>query len=798
MPSFLKDLSLRRRSRQSFHTTTTTTTPSTQNTSSNTSSTENDGTSDERPQNKSTSTLSSFYDKQSPPATFGRQKSRSSSHLVGMNGNSNGNGNPPPVPNGTRPRLPSDQRSSQRYSLLGGPSSQYGDAPRQSPATSPLAPRVTSVSDGSWVHQKVLLISGECADTQRPIDGTMTVCHHQDTFPPTHWPVSDSHFKALLYLQPGPNRLRLDFTSPKLSSTNGQMQVHSSWISINFLPLISSPPLQLCILVARDSPETFDAVPERIQKEGNGLSTAIRKFRMAAYLWQAFTAEQMNRNGFGRRCYRYEEEWQPGSLSWKDAEVGAMRNEAKIHVIRLPQSVAEIQDLNLAQQYGPATKKGDLFGIASEAVRAYFGPKPGQRQYVSCMFLDAHWDKKVGTVRAHAALGGGDDTIKLAIFGSHCLQSYPSHIEEVVPAFTDCTRTDTDHVANDCGESGSNWEAANIGIGAHLHETGHLLGCPHQESGIMLRDYVRLHRTFLTRESYSTRTKQQGLRLCLPKDECAWHRLDTLRFRFHPCFQLPADPATAPSTDTSVQVWTVDNGTILITAATGVAWIELFPEGDDICHHWIEYLDQNNPGVGPPRQITLTEEKLREALPTEKRKKKLKFQIFSCGGNDHTVEDLSSLTSKTHRLKLPDGRQGFRSAKLGHSGLPASEPHELILGSCQKPSRLLRSIRIYSGQSLDGMEFFYEDGRAELFGKRGGKRGGDEFVLDTRRGEMLLGFYLRAGAWVDGVEVLTSTGRRSGVFGNATGGSGYVPPFSLHFSENFVVSGGSYCHLELY
>ena len=69
----------------------------------------------------------------------------------------------------------------------------------------------------------------------------------------------------------------------------------------------SSPPLQLCILVAKDSPQTFDAVPERVEKEGNGLSTAIKKFRMAAYLWQAFTAEQMNRNGFGRRCYRYEE-----------------------------------------------------------------------------------------------------------------------------------------------------------------------------------------------------------------------------------------------------------------------------------------------------------------------------------------------------------------------------------------------------------------------------------------------------------------------------------------------------------
>lgn len=45
---------------------------------------------------------------------------------------------------------------------------------------------------------------------------------------------------------------------------------------------------------------------------------------------------------------------------------------------------------------------------------------------------------------------------------------------------------------------------------------------------------------------------------------------------------------------------------------------------------------------------------------------------------------------------------------------------------------------------------------------------------DTRRGEILLGFYVRAGHWIDAIEVLTSLGRKSGVFGSATGGSGYV------------------------
>ncbi|GAB7365861.1 hypothetical protein MBLNU230_g7191t2 [Neophaeotheca triangularis] len=782
MPSFLKDLSIRRRSKTSVRTSNTN--GSSENSSSNAS---NDGNEQPAHHSKSSSTLSSFFDRQSPPTTLSSEKSRSSSHLPSLSGSGSGT-KTPPLTNGTgRPRLPSSQ--SNRYSLvvmkahtrhlqnlanqrsLQGSTSPNGDAlSRTTPATSPLAPRVLSVSDGSWVHQKVLLIFGQCGDPANPLDGQLTVSHHQENFPSTQWPVSDGYFKALVYLNPGPNRLRLDFSSPKLPAPNSSIPAHSSWININFLPLISSPPLQLVILVAKDSPETFDAVPERIQKEGNSLATAVRKFRMAAYLWQAFTAEQMNRNGFGRRCYRYEEEWQPGSLTWRDLETGQMRNEAKIHIVRMKQTVEEIRDLNIAQQYGPAKKKGDLFSIATDAVRGYFGPRPGQRQYVSCMFLDSHWDKKIGTIRGHAALGGGDDTIKLAIFGSQSLQSYPAHIEEVVPAFTDCTRTDTNYVANDCNEGGSNWEAANIGIGAHMHETGHLLGCPHQESGVMLRDYTRLNRTFTTREPYSTRTKQQGMRLCMPRDECGWHRLDALRFRFHPCFALPTDSAL--NTDTSVQCWTVDNGNVLITAATGVAWIELYPEGDDVCHHWIEYAET---GPSAPRQVTLTEDELRQRLPEGKRKRKFKIKVFSCGGSEHTVQDFSKLTSKEGKIKLPDGRAGFKSSKLGHSKMSGSQSQELIFGSFMvnhKQTKLMLGVRVFHGSSIDGLEFYYDDGQSELFGKRGGKPGGSEFALDVRRGEQIIGFYLRAGAWIDGVQILTSLGRRSEVFGNANGGSG--------------------------
>ncbi|KAL8739241.1 MAG: hypothetical protein Q9181_000132 [Wetmoreana brouardii] len=596
------------------------------------------------------------------------------------------------------------------------------------PPTSAFAPRVLSITDNSWVNQKILLIYGQIADpSQQALDGSLTVCHHQDNFPPTVWPVNDSHFKALVHLSPGPNRLRFDFSSPKVASNNSSIPAHSSWININCLPVTTSPPVQLVILLGKDSPGIFDAVPERVHREGNDLDTAKRKFRMAAYLWQAFTGEQMYRNGFGRRSFRFEEEWQSGTLTFRDRASGQMRSEAKIHVVRCDKTVKELRDLNLAQQYDKASRKGDLFNIAMEAMKGYFKPTQGQTQYVSVLLLDAHWDTKYKTITGHAALGGGSNEVRLAVFGSQALQSYPSCLEEVVPAFTDCTRTDTSFVANDCNESGSNWEAANIGIGAHLHETGHMLGCPHQESGIMLRDYIRFNRTFSCREPYSTRTKSPGMRLCLPKDECGWHRLDTLRFRHHPCFRLPSDSPI--NGDESVRMWPVDNGKVIITAPTGLAFIEIFTGDDSTCHAWIEYSNGDGSSGGPPRQLVLTENDLKFRLAEDRKNQKIKLCIHSVGQGDHTVEDFGQLTSKSSVVKLPNGQIGFKSGQLGTSQQAGSRPEQVILQSTVKQTKLLTSVKVYHGFAVDGIEFFYEDLTSQLFGKRGGQPGGSEFPL---------------------------------------------------------------------
>lgn len=539
---------------------------------------------------------------------------------------------------------------------------------------------------------------------------------------------------------PGANRLRFEFSSPKLANSGSSNPIHASHLTVHMIPPVGAPPLQLAILLAKDSPGTFDAVPARIEREGNGLDVAIRKFRMAAYLWQAFTAEQMWRNKLGRRVFRFEEEWTTGAATHRDREHGVLRSEARVHVIRTEKTIAELRDLNRAQQNSNATDAGGLYGITADAVRDYFKPLPGQKLYVSVLLLDAHWDTSSKTIVGHAALGGQVGDIHLGIFGSHCLQSYPTSLEEVVPAFTDCTPTDINHVGNDCNDAGSSWEAANIGIGTHLHETGHLLGLPHQESGVMARDYVKLNRSFLTREAYSTRTRSKGGPVS-QEDECTWHRLDCLRLRSHPCFRLPNDPPSNP--DISVQGWPSEGGTLAVTAASGVAYLEIFAEGDDVCHAWVEYTPTDN-GSGIRRLVSLSEQDLRSRLPEGKRKGKLRISVKSFAGGALEVDDFGKLCSKEEScLKLPSAVPGlpksaFRGKRLGHGRMEGSEGQEFVFTSALRQDRVLSRIVFYHGSAVDGLEFVYDDDSRQLFGKKGGKEGGDVFDMGTFRPSYLM------------------------------------------------------------
>ncbi|KAL1957969.1 hypothetical protein VTO42DRAFT_5361 [Malbranchea cinnamomea] len=736
--SFFKEL--RRRSKPNFRTS-----PSYQESSQSNGDLSGVSTVDSSQSSQKTSPPSLAQDQPALPAT----KSK-------VEVNENGNGSSPIPPQ--RP-VPISLQSS-RSSVVGVHSASQNELPRHHAPISPYAPRIESISDNSWVHQKVLLVYGQIGDAYRhSVNGTLTVIHPHDSFPSTVWPVRESYFKALVHLVPGPNKIRLDYTPSKTTHHT----VHSSSININYLPLTNVPPLHLAIVLADDSTGQFDTAPGGAPSdESSCLDLAIRKFRMAAYLWQAFTGEQMYRNNFGRRCFRFEEEWQTGTLSAKDTETGQMRNEATVHIIRVPEAVAALR------LYAHET----LCRVVANAVIKHFDLKPGQNQYVSALFLDSHWDKECNRITGDLVAGSSEGAIKMALFGSAGLHSYPSCMEEVVSAFTDCKRTDPEYVAS---QYGSNWETAASCIGAHLRETGRLLGCFPRDTGIMGPDYVRFNRSFTTWEPFRSGTKSQGLRLCLSADEADWHRLDVLRFRFHPLFRLPSD-AQVP--DDSVEVWPVENDKILVTSGSGVAFVEIFVEDEAVCANFIEYVNADAGNSAIPRQVTLTEQGIRHRLPAQSKKaKRIRLVIYSGKLRIRVVDDLSQLKSKRSLVMLSKHQTGYRGGMIEFPLSKNDCPEDLVLESCIQ-TKLLVSVKVYLDNFVTGIEFGYEDLTSQLFGKKTSHPATGEFVLDTRRGEVILGFYVRFDRYLEGLEILTSLGRKSGVYGSPSGGVSrtLIPP----------------------
>lgn len=111
-----------------------------------------------------------------------------------------------------------------------------------------------------------------------------------DIFSATKWTVCNGYFKALVRLEPGPNKLRFEYINSRSSS-------FSTEFLINMLPLSANTPLQLAVLIGSDSSgernRRFGG--ENSQKDDENWSDVIvKKLRMAGYVetfvtWMSLT-----------------------------------------------------------------------------------------------------------------------------------------------------------------------------------------------------------------------------------------------------------------------------------------------------------------------------------------------------------------------------------------------------------------------------------------------------------------------------------------------------------------------------
>nr|GAT46402.1 predicted protein [Mycena chlorophos] len=410
-----------------------------------------------------------------------------------------------------------------------------------SPERGPRPPKVTivdhdfvvNVEDGETIYQHCVLLAGQCKDLGSGEEDFVSV-NTTDTFgrhSSQSWPTVAGKWKALAMLSPGPNTVQL-----KLHHQGAVSPVYE--FKLVYQPLLQLPPLHLAIMVAKDSPLLIDCPPAKfggISSAHSTLESAIAKFRMAAYMWQAQTAEDFRLKGLGRRAFRLDEEWGIDTTSragYQSDPSGRQVTSAipKVHIIRSEHTVEELRDAQVAQQNPHGRRRDDLHSFFKAALRSHGSPfSSAERPVVAGLILDSHYSIEQNLILAHAALGAHDPNgVSLGVFGSHLTYSWPRFLEEIPACLLDRTPTG-DTVGNDNGECGTMREACWVGQGAFLHEVGHAFSADHT-TGIMARGYSRhWGRNFLASEETG--------------NEAVWDLQDALKFRDFDHFLLPGDDA---------------------------------------------------------------------------------------------------------------------------------------------------------------------------------------------------------------------------------------------------------------
>lgn len=393
------------------------------------------------------------------------------------------------------------------------------------------------------------------------------------SFPPQSWPVAQGRFKTLVLLTSGPNSITLEHRRDL--EVIGRLE-----FKICYAPLIQLPPLHLAIMVAKDSPLVIDCPHSKqrgISSAHADLDAAIAKLRMTASMWQAMTAEDMRLKGLGRRSFRLEEEWgvdttsrqfinnkHSGDSAYNESGLSPMRSTAKVHIVHTDKTVAELRDVDVAQQNEHGSRRDELHQIFSSALKAYGGPfQWSSRPVVAGLILDSTYSTEKDMILAHAALGSHNHSgLSLAIFGSHLTFSWPRFLEEVPACLLDTTPRDG-CIGNDNGECLTAWEACAVSQGAFLHEVGHAFGAGHT-TGIMARGYSPdWTKNFLPFTAYSAHKKSAGTTVEDANNNARWALCDALRFRNQPHFRQPSDKALsleAKNVSPSVQLVKTDDG----------------------------------------------------------------------------------------------------------------------------------------------------------------------------------------------------------------------------------------------
>ena len=547
--------------------------------------------------------------------------------------------------------------------------------------------------------------------------------------------------------------------------------------------------------------------PRREAFRAGGIDEVKRRVGLQAYLWQAFHAEQMRRHGMGRRAFQLDDE-----ASFAQGGERSLEQLPRIHLLKSRRTLKEFRDPENAQQKANARNGGAMHAFAAEVLEDSSTHQELHWSPVAVLTLDTTYDAKMRLLRAHGAIGGGGpDRLSHGVMGSHWLWAAPRSLDQVTAAFLDTETTDESCCVNDLKECPTAWQTLNIGSGAFFHEVGHALNNPHWPSGLMARGYVEFNRAFMTREPGCARNGVPHGRFLAPihagndDKHNHIHRAQAVRARWHPCFYLPTDPPL-PYLDTNDQrdwirwnenepSWTSTPQGAVLKCESGIGAIEVEVNGEYRTHiEWLNLPSASQDAQMPPKQTWIDAAYLAGMLGFDVNHRSapnVKLNALACnmrqaeldGFREHAVARPLQVTGIDPTLRTVVRTLSFGQINRSGQQWDVVFPH----ARDGAPAELV-AIEIFSGASLDGLVLHYDNGSV----CRVGPCGGSPFRMQVQKGDMIARLNVRAGAWIDAIEVVLSSGKSSGMRGNVSGGSLRVlePPEGGEIVGIYGTSGG--------
>lgn len=421
---------------------------------------------------------------------------------------------------------------------------------------------------GDTVRYPVVILNGSADDAEMAVGLSWKTA--------IRFPVVNHRYKAIVQLKPGKNMLLL----------------HCGLETLKFrldYKLAASPYKVLAVYVtAADELNTYFTTDPKDHFE------VRKKMDVALKLMQSFTADAMNRAGYGRKTFGLELDH---------------NGEVEVHFVKTPMKGDELRGMDANSIY--AHVYDGLKVQFPEATSKWLGLLGFTR-------FDIETQKSTG----HLALGGGSQ----ALFGSGSMQWWPTTLKEVPKVFFNTTVLDPTKTFEDSAYRHTVWANVSTAYGAALHELGHTFGLPHSPDrfSVMSRGFDFFSRSFTVVEAPGEGKKDP---VPFKVDELTrWDPFFAARLNYSPWFQ--PDGNGGQSFDTSnLPRLKLDGDDILIEAANGIRVVGT--QNDGIPSWFVEHAETD-----PPKQLKFSRKDLRSKMQDTK----LTFQIVVIDGAGNQVQ----------------------------------------------------------------------------------------------------------------------------------------------------------------